>query len=117
MSSTIRKLIGSRIKAHRKNQGVTQEMLAEALGCESTTLGRYERGEYAPDGEQLVKLAQFFGVSPMDFLPGEVDIHRQAILELRASLAELLFSINDLDELQRILTVVRNSQKKAAKPR
>jgi len=117
MTSTIRKLIGSRIKAHRKNQGVTQEVLAEALGCESTTLGRYERGEYAPDGEQLVKLAQFFGVTPMDFLPGDVDIHRQAVLDLRANLTELLFTIDDLDELQHLIAVVRNSQKKPFKPR
>lgn len=107
MSSAIRKLIGSRIKAHRKAMGITQAALAEVLDCEVTTLGRYERGEYAPDGEQLVRMAEHFNVSPMDFLPCSVDIKRQKVIDLRTDLVELVYNINDQAVLERLIQIAK----------
>ncbi|MBD8577563.1 helix-turn-helix transcriptional regulator [Pseudomonas syringae] len=103
MTSSIRKLIGLRIKTFRKKERLNQEAVAEAIGCDVTTLSRYERGEYAPDGEQLVKLAILFKVSPMDFLPGEVEISRQVILDLRAKIVDLAYDIDDPIALQDIV--------------
>lgn len=101
----IRKIIGTRIKTYRKGQGATQAALAEAIDCEVTTIGRYERGDSAPDGEQLIKIAEFFGVSPMDFLPIKIDITRQEVLDLRADLIDLVYRINDPKQLERLISV------------
>lgn len=106
--SSIRKLIGARIKTHRKNKGVTQAFLAEILDCEVTTLGRYERGEFAPDGEQLIKIANFFEVSPMDFLPVPVDITRQDLLDSRATLIDLIYRIDNLKNLEKLISEAKN---------
>jgi transcriptional regulator with XRE-family HTH domain len=103
MTSSIRVYIGSRIKAHRKEKRVTQAGLAEAIGCEVGTIGRYERGENSPDSEQLIGMAAFFGVSPMDFLPVEVDMKRQTILDLRAELIEMVHRINDQKLLEHLI--------------
>jgi transcriptional regulator with XRE-family HTH domain len=103
--SPVRKIIGSRIKAFRKDKGVTQAALAEAIDCEVASIGRYERAETAPDGEQLIKMAEYFGVSPMDFLPVKVDVTRQAVLDLRSELMDLIFKINDPKQLERLITV------------
>ena len=100
MTSPIRKLIGSRLRTYRVNRGLTQGDVAEAIGCDITTVSRYERGENAPDGEQLVKLAIYFNVSALDFLPGEVEIYRQSILDNRARLIELAYRIEDPKQLQ-----------------
>lgn len=103
MTSAIRKFIGARIKLYRKQKHMTQASLAEFMGCEVTTLGRYERGEFAADGEQLVKLAQFFGVSPMDFLPYEIDIKRQTIIDLRITLIDSIYRIEDAEKLKQLI--------------
>jgi transcriptional regulator with XRE-family HTH domain len=117
MTSPIRTLIGQRIKAFRKKHRATQAVLAEAIGCEVTTLGRYERGEYAPDGEQLVKIAAFFQITPMDLLPGEVDIERQSIIDLRAGLVESIYSIDDPIELGKLLEKAKETINRAKKTR
>lgn len=92
---------------HRKWKQVTQAALAEALECEVTTVGRYERGEHSPDGEQLLKLAEFFGASPLDFLPTDADERRQTIIELRSALADLVFLIDDPAQLKRLIAEAR----------
>lgn len=103
MTTPIRKLIGSRLRTYRNNRELTQSTVAEAIGCDLTTLSRYERGEFAPDGEQLVKLAKYFNVSPLDFLPGDIEIHRQSILDNRAKLIELAYRIEDPNQLQMLV--------------
>ncbi|MCS4315577.1 transcriptional regulator with XRE-family HTH domain [Pseudomonas sp. BIGb0381] len=107
MTSPIRTLIGSRIRSHRKARQITQAALAEALDCEVTTIGRYERGDHSPDGEQLVKLANFFNVSPIEFLPAEIDIRWQTVCELRSVLIDLVYRIQDPAELQRLIIAAR----------
>ncbi|MDY7563438.1 MULTISPECIES: helix-turn-helix transcriptional regulator [unclassified Pseudomonas] len=111
MTSPIRSLIGSRIRSHRKAKHITQARLAEALDCEVTTVGRYERGDFSPDGEQLVKLAIFFGVSPLDFLPTEVEARWQAISELRSVLIDLIYRIDDPTDLQHLIVQARRPKK------
>jgi transcriptional regulator with XRE-family HTH domain len=105
----IRTIIGSRIKLYRKDNGITQAALAEAIDCEVTSIGRYERGETAPDGEQLVKMAEFFGISPMDFLPVKIDVTRQSVLDLRAELIDLLYRIHDPKRLEGLIKIVKET--------
>jgi len=110
MTAPIRTLVGSRLRSHRKAKRITQAQVAEVLNCEMTTISRYERGERAPDAEQLVKLATFFGISPIDLLPTEVEIRIQTISELRSALLELVFRIEDPAELQRLITAAKSPQ-------
>lgn len=111
MTSPARKLIGLRIQHHRKKKRVTQAELAEALGCEVTTLSRYERGEYAPDVEQLLVIAQFLGLSPMDLLPADVDLDRQRLIDLRTRLVDLVFGLDDEGLLTRLIKAAEGSEK------
>lgn len=111
MTSAVRKLIGARIRTHRKSKQVTQAALAEALECEVTTIGRYERGEHSPDGEQLLRLAAFFHVSPLDFLPTPADERRQVVVELRSNLADLVLMIDDPMKLNFLLAEAKRLMK------
>lgn len=111
MTSSVRKLIGLRIQTHRKKKLITQASLAEALGCEVTTLSRYERGEYAPDSEQLIRIANFLGLSPMDLLPGEIDLDRQRRIDLRARLVDLVYSIDDEGMLNRLIKTIESQNR------
>ncbi|MFJ7315446.1 helix-turn-helix domain-containing protein [Pseudomonas sp. NPDC098747] len=107
MTSATKKFIGSRIRAHRKSKGVSQAVLAEMMDCEISTISRYENGGGVPDSEQLLKLAKYFGVSPMDFLPVEEDAKRQRIRELQSKLVGLVYKIEDADILENLINAVQ----------
>ncbi|MBJ2293265.1 helix-turn-helix transcriptional regulator [Pseudomonas sp. MF5691] len=112
MISPTRKFIGARIKALRKAKGITQAVLAEALECENATISRYERGEYVPDSEQLLKIAKLLGASPMDILPTDDDVSRERLLELRATLQDLIFTIDNPSFLTKLIELAKTTNKK-----
>ncbi|AGN33447.1 DNA-binding protein (plasmid) [Pseudomonas fluorescens A506] len=111
MTSPTRKFIGGRIRSLRKAKGITQAVLAEALECEIATISRYERGDNPPDSEQLLKLAKLLGVSPMDILPSESDIAREQVIELRATLLELIYKIESPLLLEKLIKTIHLIEK------
>ena len=54
-------LFSERIRTLRKEQGVLQRRLAEAIGVDVPMYSRYEHGERHPKREQVVKLARLLG--------------------------------------------------------
>ena len=57
----------NRIKDLREDMDLRQSDLAEAVGIDQRTISNYETGKTNPDGEALIKLADFFNVS-IDFI-------------------------------------------------
>lgn len=55
--------------ALRKERGITQKKLGEYLGVSRSTVAMWESGKNEPDGEMLVKIAEYFDVST-DYLLG-----------------------------------------------
>ena len=55
--------IGTNIKRLREEHGLTQEQLAEKLGVTYQAVSSWEREEYKPDTDKLVKLAEVLDVS------------------------------------------------------
>ena len=52
-----------RLKELRQNRGVTQQEVANAIGCAESTYPKYERGERNIDIPTLKKLSKYFDVS------------------------------------------------------
>ena len=50
--------IGKNIRKYRTERNMTQEMLAEKLGVTFQAVSSWERDEYLPETENLIKLAQ-----------------------------------------------------------
>ena len=63
-------MFASRLRALRKERGLTLQQLAKHFGMSHTTLSKYDTGSRKPDMEMLKKLSDFFGVS-VDYLIGE----------------------------------------------
>ncbi len=57
MGTDLDKLIGGRLKHFRRNAGYTQEKLAEAVGCETSTIGHCENGKDRISVTLLSKIA------------------------------------------------------------
>lgn len=60
-------LLGSKIKALRNKQKMTQSELASCVGVTKSTIAAYENNSRLPSYEILLKLADTFGVS-LDYL-------------------------------------------------
>ncbi len=50
--------LGKRIKELRKSQGITQEMLAETINMDITSLSKIETGRNYPQYETIEKIAE-----------------------------------------------------------
>ncbi|WP_080799223.1 helix-turn-helix transcriptional regulator [Arabiibacter massiliensis] len=60
--------IAERLAARRKQAGLSQEALAEQLGVSRQAVSKWERSESSPDTDNLIALAQLYGVSLDDLL-------------------------------------------------
>ena len=55
--------IGTNIKELREERKLTQEQVAESLGITFQAVSSWERDEYRPDTDKLIRLAELFDVS------------------------------------------------------
>jgi len=55
--------LGTNIKSLREDRTMTQEQVAEALGVSFQAVSAWERDEYKPDTDKLIRLAELFDVS------------------------------------------------------
>ncbi len=71
---------GKTIRIHRKQQQLSQEVLAEKCGLHSTYIGQLERGEKSPTLETVSRLAEGLDV-PVVTLFGELETVSQLTTE------------------------------------
>lgn len=62
-------MLGDNIKTLREKKDMTQEELCKSLNITQSALSHWELGRRQPNVDQLIKLADFFGVS-LDYLTG-----------------------------------------------
>ncbi|MBP1545318.1 MAG: helix-turn-helix transcriptional regulator [Oscillospiraceae bacterium] len=58
--------MNNRLEEIRKEQGIKQEELAQAMGVSRQTIGSLENGRYNPSIILAIKLARFFGMAVED---------------------------------------------------
>lgn len=64
------------LKLYRKRNGYTQEQIAEKIGVTRQTVAKWERGEAVPDIENIVALADVYGVT-VDSLVRSVTTYKE----------------------------------------
>ena len=65
-------IIGDRLRALRKDRGLTQVQMAQMLNVQQSRINRYESGASTPGPDVFIQLADFFDVS-MDYLYGRCE--------------------------------------------
>ena len=65
-------ILGERLKALREGMKLSQQKVADMIGCPQTSIYRYENGTYTPSAEALLWYADYFDVS-MDYIFGRTD--------------------------------------------
>lgn len=61
---------GNYLRALRKENGITQQQLAERLNVSNRAVSKWEKGEAFPETGQLIPLADVFGISADELLHG-----------------------------------------------
>lgn len=73
--------IAQRLAAMRREQGYSQEELAEQLGLSRQAVSKWERAESSPDTGNLIALAKLYGVSIDDLLCIDDDVVDDVLFE------------------------------------
>jgi len=76
--------IGNVIRVHRKTTGMTQAMLAEAVGLEVETISRMETGKRLPTIEKLLEIADVFRIPIASFFESVDAVAQQPASDLYA---------------------------------
>ena len=63
--------ISEKIKAIRKERGLTQKQFGDLCGIHEVQIRKYERGEVTPKMESIKKIADGLGVPPSDLIGPE----------------------------------------------
>lgn len=63
-----------RLQELRKSHGYSQEALSEKLGVSRQAVSKWERGESSPDTDNLIALANIYGITLDDILNSEKEI-------------------------------------------
>ena len=88
---------GKRLRAVRKELGLTQKQLGEKIGVGRTTISEYESGKIVPRQDGLIKLAEVLKVS-VDFLTGTQAVatieNNQYVCQIEDSLLSLIRMFN-----------------------
>ena len=98
--------LGNNIKNIRKQRGLKQEQLAEAMGVSIASVSKWENGQCAPELTVLMELADFFEVS-MDALVGH-SLKADRMEELIAQMEEAAGERNEETAAMLCEKILRN---------
>ena len=65
-------ILGERLKALREGMKLSQQKVADMIGCPQTSIYRYENGTYTPSAEALLWYADYFDVS-LEYILGRTN--------------------------------------------
>ena len=97
----IMSISGKILKDLREKFGYSLEEVAKKVSSTSATISRYETGQRKINGENLVKLAKLFNVSPEYLLNGEKTSNGNAIIMTKDDLRKEMmafFRSSDISE-------------------
>ena len=83
---------------------MTQEQLAEAIGCKPNTISMYETGRREPDMDTIEAIADIFNISKRDLVPD--DIHPNLFEGLEGVSVPIHLSLEGQDEILEMLDIM-----------
>lgn len=109
-------MFADKLRALRKQKGVTQEQLAEAIGVERSSIGKYEgKGKdgkpIMPSDDVKLRIAEYFGVS-IDYLL-DYDVREATIQAIKndTPFPEMI-KPSDYDFVRNLLDVPREDRQR-----
>lgn len=79
MGLTVREEWGRLIRRYRRMNDLSQEALAEELGCTQAAVTSWERGLRSPTPDLLVRCVQVLGIPPAELFSMVLDRPAEAV--------------------------------------
>ena len=105
--------IGAFLKALRKEQGLTQEQLAELLHVSGRTVSRWETGSNMPDIGMLVELAEQFEIHTVFLRFSSLVLTKNLSTNQLAELCAVAFGFYSIRRWKKCKTYPQNQQNEA----
>lgn len=103
------KLVGDKVKFHRKEQGLTQEQLAEMSDLQSSYIGGVERGERNISLLTLEKIINSLNISPESFFSfKDIDILDKNNVNQLITIHESLLQTRNIEEIKTIHNITKD---------
>lgn len=103
----MKKHVGGRIRAARKDAGLTQDQLAGMIDKSVETISNLERGHTAPSLETLGLVAKALEQPPDWFLRGSRDRRNSGAANALRTEIEILIARMNENELRQVADIVR----------
>ena len=105
-NNTLRKLIGEKVKLLRKNNGHSQEYLAEKLQCSKERISRLERGKSPLTEDFLLDLSNFYDENVSYFYTFNAMFDKQNLID------EIDNAIKDysIEKLKKLLAFLKTNK-------
>lgn len=101
--------LGKRLRELRLEKGLNQIDIANMLGVERSTYGKYETGDSSPDYEKLIQLSDFYQVS-IDYLLGKTDV-KDPIETIAAHHEGEEWTEQELEDIEKFKEFVKSRRK------
>ena len=95
-------MFGERLKELRKDKNISQEELANIINVTKATISNWENDKGYADGDILIKLAEYFGVTT-DYLLGFNQEDLDRIKTLKTALKNA--GVNDIETAMQIISI------------
>ena len=83
-----------RLREIRKSRKLTQQAVADHLGCSAVVYSRYETGTRQPSIEVILMLADYFGVT-VDYLLGRKELEAATLTPYEQQLIQAARTADD----------------------
>lgn len=95
------------IQKKRKEEGMTQEQVAKALGVSTPAVNKWENGNSCPDIELLCPLARLLKIDANELLGFREELTRKEITDLSQSISEAIHNRGMEEGMKQALEIIR----------
>lgn len=88
-------MVSKRLAAYRKEEGMSQQQLADKLGVARATILRWENGVNVPSSHELKKISNLLGISEQALLSEEDETVDEIASNLEETVNDISYSVNE----------------------
>ncbi|MBO4580273.1 MAG: helix-turn-helix domain-containing protein [Clostridiales bacterium] len=89
-------MLGNRLLAYRRREGMSQQQLADKLGVARSTVARWEKDNNAPSVPELKKISELLGLSEQELFSEEDDrLEDDKVSDLEETISDISYGVNE----------------------
>ena len=88
-------MLGNRLLAYRRREGMSQQQLAEKLGVARSTVARWEKENNAPSVPEIKKISDLLGLSEQELFSEEDRVEDDTVSDLEETISDISYGVNE----------------------